>query len=111
MKKVFDKGGLVAVTNDGPKGPPRIAKAGSTSLAIEKNAQIISITGSATKYWKIKSWDSFMLPKPFGRIQIVVSPPLRIDTKPISIKEEINYLSNFINKYQDEADKISQNTH
>ena len=72
MAEVFkSKGGIVAVTNDGPKGPPRIAKAGSTSLALKYNVQIITITGSATKYWQIKSWDRFMLPKPFGKIQLI----------------------------------------
>ena len=108
MKYVFKQGGFVAVTNDGPKGPAKIAKAGSTSLAMEQNVQIISITGSATKKWIMKSWDSFMLPKPFGKIQIVISPPMKISKKPDSINDEIDYLSSFINKYQDQADKILQ---
>ena len=78
MAAVFKSAGIVAVTNDGPKGPPRIAKAGSTGLALKYNVQIITITGSATKYWQMKSWDRFMLPKPFGKIQLIVSPPLNI---------------------------------
>ena len=106
MAEVFQNSGIVAVTNDGPKGPPRIAKAGSTSTAIKYNVQIITITGSATKYWEMKSWDRFMLPKPFGKIQLIVSPPLDISNKPDTAKEEVKFLSDFMNKYQDEADKL-----
>ena len=73
MAKIFKEGGMIAVTNDGPKGPVRIAKSGSIGLALNNNVKIITVTGSATKYWHMKSWDRFMLPKPFGKIKIVIS--------------------------------------
>ncbi len=107
MAAVFKSAGTVAVTNDGPKGPPRIAKAGSTGLALKYNVQIITITGSATKYWQIKSWDRFMLPKPFGKIQLIVSPPLNITEELKTAEEEVQYLSDFMNQYQDEADRLT----
>ena len=107
MAEVFQNGGIVAVTNDGPKGPPRIAKAGSTGLAIKYNVQMITITGSATKYWQLKSWDKFMLPKPFGQINIVVSLPLEINTPPSNNEEEVKLLSDFMNHYQDEVDRMT----
>ncbi len=107
MAAVFKSAGIVAVTNDGPKGPPRIAKAGSTGLALKYNVQIITITGSATKYWQMKSWDRFMLPKPFGKIQLVVSPPLNITKELKTAAEEVQHLSNFMNQYQDEADRLT----
>ena len=107
MAEVFKNGGIVAVTNDGPKGPPRIAKAGSTGLAIKYNVSMVMITGSATKFWQINSWDRFMLPKPFGRIDIVVAPPLEIATPPENNEEEIKLLSNYMNHYQDEVDRMT----
>ncbi len=107
MAEVFQNGGIVAVTNDGPKGPPRIAKAGSTGLALKYNVQIITITGSATKYWQMKSWDRFMLPKPFGKIQLIVSPPLNITEELKTASEEVQNLSDFMNQYQDEADRLT----
>ena len=107
MAAVFKSAGIVAVTNDGPKGPPRIAKAGSTGLALKYNVQIITITGSATKYWQMKSWDRFMLPKPFGKIQLIVSPPLNITEELKTEEEEVQHLSDFMNQYQDEADRLT----
>ncbi len=107
MADVFKNGGIVAVTNDGPKGPPKIAKAGSTGLAIKYNVNMITITGSATQYWQMKSWDKFMLPKPFGRIDILVAPPLQIDIPPANNEEEIKLLSDYMNHYQDEVDRMT----
>ena len=107
MADVFKNAGIIAVTNDGPKGPPRIAKAGSTGLALKNNVQIITITGSATKFWQIKSWDRSMLPKPFGTIHIIVSSPLDISEKPDTADEEVKLLSDFMNQYQDEADNLT----
>jgi len=107
MKDIFKNSGIVAVTNDGPKGPPRIAKAGGTATAIKYNVQVITITGSATKYWQMKSWDRFMLPKPFGKIQLIISPPLDISEKPETAEDEVKFLSDFMNKYQNEADNIT----
>jgi hypothetical protein len=107
MADVFKNAGIIAVTNDGPKGPPRIAKAGSTGLALKYNVQIVTITGSATKFWQMKSWDRSMLPKPFGTIYIIVSPPLDISKKPDTTDEEVKLLSDFMNQYQDEADRLT----
>ena len=108
MADVFKNAGIIAVTNDGPKGPPRIAKAGSTGLALKYNVQIVTITGSATKFWQMKSWDRSMLPKPFGTIHIIVSPPLDISEKPDTVDEEVKLLSDFMNQYQDEADRLTR---
>jgi len=107
MADVFKNGGIVAVTNDGPKGPPKVAKAGSTGLAIKYNVNMITITGSATKFWQMKSWDKFMLPKPFGHIDILVAPPLQIDIPPANNEEEIKLLSDYMNYYQDEVDRMT----
>ena len=105
MTNIFKRGGIIAVTNDGPKGPAHIAKSGSIGLAIKNNVKIITVTGSATKYWQMKSWDRFMLPKPFGKIHIVVSPPMKIAEKPSTAEEEVQLLSDFMNRYHDKVDQ------
>ena len=109
MTEIFRDGGIIAVTNDGPKGPARIAKSGSIGLAIKNNVKIITVTGSATKYWQMKSWDRFMLPKPFGKIQITVSTPMNITEKPSSVEAEVRLLSEFMNRYQNDVDQLTGN--
>ena len=76
IQEIFqnDKQAIIAITNDGPKGPKHIAKGNSLKLAKEYNAQIITITGDSTKKWTFKTWDHFYLPKPFGKIIINIAP-------------------------------------
>ena len=107
MTTIFKKGGIIAVTNDGPKGPAKIAKSGSFGLALKHNVNIITVTGSATKFWELKSWDKSLLPKPFGKIQLVISKPLEIINKPKTSDEEVKILTDFINLYQNEADRLT----
>ena len=76
MKEIFeqDYNAIIAITNDGPKGPRHIAKENSLKIAQQYNAQIITITGDSTKKWAFKTWDKFYLPKPFGKIIINIAP-------------------------------------
>ena len=57
---------MIAITNDGPKGPSRIAKPGAINLAYKLNAKIIFISGKSSHFWKLKTWDQFIIPKPFS---------------------------------------------
>ena len=68
INEIYTKetGAIIAITNDGPKGPPRIAKPGAINLAYKLNAKIIFISGKSSSYWKLKTWDNFILPKPFA---------------------------------------------
>jgi len=108
MNKKFKEKQNIAVTCDGPKGPPKIAKPGSVSIAIKNNSKIYTITGSATKYWKINSWDSFMLPKPFGTVYIIISEELETPLKNLSSEDQAHHVTEFLNLYQENADKLAQ---
>ena len=81
MENIFknDNNAIVCITNDGPKGPIHIAKKGSLELAQKFNAQIITVTGNATKKWLFNSWDKFHLPKPFSKIIIHIAPAYKQD--------------------------------
>ena len=74
IKKMFktfkNPESIIAITNDGPKGPPREAKLGSYKIALKSNAHIVSIACTSTKYLKAGSWDKLRIPKPFGTIYI-----------------------------------------
>ena len=81
MKSIFegDKNAIICITNDGPKGPKHIAKKGSLEIAQKFNANIITITGNASNHWQFKSWDHFVMPKPFSKIIIHVAPQYNMD--------------------------------
>ena len=95
---------IVAITNDGPKGPPRVAKLESYRTAIKSNAQIIAISCNSTKFWQARSWDKLHIPKPFGTIHINFSEPMKIKESLSDIKNT-DKLNDFLNIQLDQLDQ------
>jgi hypothetical protein len=61
---------LAAHILDGPRGPAGQVKPGAIQLAHAANAMIVPVYATADKAWYFKSWDRFMLPKPFARVTL-----------------------------------------
>ena len=62
--------GLAAHVVDGPKGPAGVIKAGVISLARAAEAVVVPVYATSDRAWYFKSWDRFMLPKPFARVTL-----------------------------------------
>jgi lysophospholipid acyltransferase (LPLAT)-like uncharacterized protein len=71
-------GRKAALTIDGPKGPPRAAQAGIVKLARETGAWILPFTGSASRPAFLKSWDRYLVPKPFSRCIVGYGEPFPV---------------------------------
>ncbi|MFQ6609467.1 MAG: lysophospholipid acyltransferase family protein [Fidelibacterota bacterium] len=108
MKEAFESDHpIVSITNDGPKGPPRIAKPGSLSVARKYNAKVIGIAGTSSRFWQLSSWDRFRIPKPFSTIYIRISSPMSIPAESSDNPEfESKMVSNFLNRNQDAVDRL-----
>jgi lysophospholipid acyltransferase (LPLAT)-like uncharacterized protein len=73
LKKMIHKlkeTGLAAHIVDGPRGPAGVVKPGAIYLANAANAVIVPFYTSADRVWYFRSWDRFMLPKPFARVTL-----------------------------------------
>lgn len=68
-------------TSDGPTGPIHEFKQGAVMLSQLTQAPILPIAYAASRYWELKSWDKFIVPKPFSNIVIAVGKPHYIDKK------------------------------
>ena len=66
------------VTPDGPTGPIYECKPGVAMLAQLSKAPMLPLAYAASSTWYLKSWDRFMLPRPFARIVIGVGEPLHV---------------------------------
>jgi len=64
-----------AITPDGPRGPAMVPQPGVLMAAMRAQVPIIPIRVEATWVWRMKSWDRFMLPKPFARIRVSYGDP------------------------------------
>ena len=74
---------IITLTNDGPKGPPRVAKQGALSVAEKCNAQIVAISADIDNKWVLNTWDKTIMPKPFSTIYIKISNVFD-DSRPIN---------------------------
>jgi lysophospholipid acyltransferase (LPLAT)-like uncharacterized protein len=65
------RGGALAVTPDGPRGPGRQMGEGLPLLARVSGAPVLFLGASCRPAMQLKSWDRAMLPLPFGRGAVV----------------------------------------
>lgn len=72
-----DQGDL-ALTVDGPRGPAQKVKPGAITLASRASLPIVPISYVASSAWLLKTWDRFILPKPFSIITVRYGLPIVI---------------------------------
>jgi lysophospholipid acyltransferase (LPLAT)-like uncharacterized protein len=66
----LNRSGLAAHIVDGPRGPAGVIKAGVVSLARATGAVVVPVYATSDRAWYFNSWDRFMLPKPFARVNL-----------------------------------------
>jgi len=71
-------GSNIAMTPDGPTGPPRIAKDGVIFAARMSGLPIIPVTFAAKRTKRLRSWDRMIVPLPFSRAIFLYGEPLAI---------------------------------
>ena len=76
MVKALESGTEVAVTPDGPRGPAHSFAPGALIAAHRASVPVIPIGVSATRAWRLRSWDRFLIPKPFSRVTIAYGDPV-----------------------------------
>jgi lysophospholipid acyltransferase (LPLAT)-like uncharacterized protein len=79
LARVLQGGGDVAVTPDGPRGPARRFAPGALVAAQRGGGTILPIAASASRAWRLRSWDAFLIPKPFARVTVAYATPARVD--------------------------------
>ena len=78
LSGVLTSGGDVAVTPDGPRGPAGHFAPGALIAAQRGGGAIVTIGAYASRAWRLKSWDRFMIPKPFSRVRIAYRGPVTV---------------------------------
>lgn len=68
--KALKDGYSLMITPDGPKGPRYSMSDGAVSLALRSNLPIMIVNYQTDNFWQLKSWDKFVIPKPFTRLDI-----------------------------------------
>ncbi|WP_298026979.1 lysophospholipid acyltransferase family protein [uncultured Campylobacter sp.] len=76
--KEIKNGTDVIITPDGPRGPLHRVADGAVILAQRLNLDLYALNYEASSFWKFRSWDEMVLPKPFSRINYSLSAPLNL---------------------------------
>jgi lysophospholipid acyltransferase (LPLAT)-like uncharacterized protein len=76
MARRVKGGGVLVMTPDGPRGPTHKVQLGVILMAEKSGAPIIPVAVSADRRWLMKSWDSYMLPKPFAKVPLLTGEPI-----------------------------------
>ncbi len=70
LKQVIESGGPAIFTADGPRVPIYRTKPGPIRLAHLTGARIGAFHLEPERAWTMRSWDRFLVPKPFTRIAV-----------------------------------------
>ncbi len=79
LVRTLKDGNDVAVTPDGPRGPRHQFAPGAAIAANRAGAPVVPAVAFVDRYWQLRTWDGFIIPKPFARITIAYGEPTLID--------------------------------
>jgi len=77
--KILKNGEDVAITPDGPRGPFRSVAEGIVMISQKCGAKIVVFESAPSRYWRMNSWDRFVIPKPFCTITYRAKKPFSLD--------------------------------
>jgi lysophospholipid acyltransferase (LPLAT)-like uncharacterized protein len=79
LSRAVKEGHDLAITPDGPRGPAGSFAAGALVVAQRTGAPMLPVAVSASRGWRLKSWDRFLIPKPFARVRIAYGDLISIE--------------------------------
>lgn len=97
----------MAITPDGPRGPFQQAAEGAAYVASRTGYAIIPVTFSCSRHRRLKTWDRFMFPLPFGKVCFVAAPAIEVAAIPTEaeLRAATAALQSSLNRITEEADR------
>lgn len=71
----------LAITTDGPQGPPRSCKPGAVLAASRTGLPVIAAAAAAVHAWTFDSWDRFFVPKPGSVVYLSYGDPIDVPSE------------------------------
>jgi lysophospholipid acyltransferase (LPLAT)-like uncharacterized protein len=78
LGEVLASHGDVVITPDGPRGPAYELGPGIIFLAQKTGAPVLPVNLEYSSCWRIKSWDRFIVPRPFAKVRVIIGAPYRV---------------------------------
>ncbi len=87
--KSIKSGEEVLITPDGPRGPRHSMSDGAIGIALKSKLPIFVMNFKAKSYWQVNSWDKFVIPKPFTKVDFYMQS---ISLEGLELEEAKKYL-------------------
>jgi len=78
LRSKLEQGYWIAFTPDGPRGPAGTLGPGVIAIASRSGRPIVPMATSARPCWRLRSWDRFLVPRPFSRGALVLGDPILV---------------------------------
>jgi lysophospholipid acyltransferase (LPLAT)-like uncharacterized protein len=75
LAEVIASGKDVVITPDGPRGPAYELGPGIIFLAQKSGVAVVPVNMEYSSCWRLRSWDRFILPRPFSRVRVILGLP------------------------------------
>ena len=87
--KRISEGYDIGITPDGPRGPRESVADGIVAISQKKGLKIVALNYKASSFWQLKSWDHFIIPKPFSIVDLYATEPFSVDGKSMQDAKDI----------------------
>ena len=78
LKRALHDGFDICLTPDGPRGPRYELQPGAIKLAESSGAPIIPVHVRFGAAWRLQTWDRFVIPKPFSRVEVTFGEAIHL---------------------------------
>jgi len=75
------EGGSLGFVPDGPRGPRCVAQPGVVVLSQKSGCPIVPMGFASRRFWQLRSWDRFRVPKPWSRAVLCYGEPILVPPK------------------------------
>jgi len=79
MREAVERGRILCVTPDGPRGPYHELKMGAVRVAQTMHVPMVMLSVGYKWCKRLKNWDRFEIPMPFTKCRVLFSDPIHID--------------------------------
>lgn len=99
-------GRSLAVTPDGPRGPRQTMKPGALIASQLTGLPLLPLAAGTRRAWWTRSWDRFLVPKPFATIHVAYGEPVHVPRKadPAEIERLARVVESQLNQLVAEVD-------
>jgi hypothetical protein len=81
MIQLAERGHLLGITPDGPRGPAEVVKPGIVYLASRTGFPVLPVAAAAAPARRLSSWDGFRIPFPFARVVVGYGVPIPVPAR------------------------------